>query len=332
MSGKLIWNIFSVVVLLAYGVWLYFFRGIGQETTAECQVNAIGDGFCSFTNSGYTPGSMCIKVSLTGNHNATVSSGIICSGRIWPDDTNQKQVSIIVPDGHCIGSAGLELENICRMEISSIDEDNKEISTKPADTEKTTSISENSEISQLTDEEREETAITDSSSIESAETTEMPSSEITPQFIDYPAEQIYSGPNQPLIMDAFGKEYRTRLTEAITHGKPNFGGRYLVTRWGCGSGGCNEGAVIDATTGQAYPFPVMLSSVTPLKPEFENEDGQELIFELNSRLMIFAGNLYGQAQGEANDTVQFYEFKDGNFILIKSMPYNRLDKTQQYIP
>lgn len=328
MSGKVIWNSFRVIVLILFCAWLYFFSGIGEETTAECQVNATGDGFCNFTNSGFTPGSMCVKVSLTGNRNATVSSGIICSGRIWPDDTNQKSVSIIVPDGHCIGTIGLELENICRLDISTLDEADQEISPKSADTENPERFSDESKTSQFTDAEREETMTTIPSAIESDETIEMPSSEITPKFIDYSAEQIYSGPNQPLIMDTFGKEYKTRLNEAINYGTPNFGGRYLVTKWGCGSGGCNEGAIIDATTGQAYPFPVMISSVTPLKPEFENEDGQELIFELNSRLMIFAGNLYSQAQGEANDTVQFYEFKNGNFILIKSMPYNRLDRTQ----
>jgi hypothetical protein len=45
-------------------------------------------------------------------------------------------------------------------------------------------------------------------------------------------------------------------------------------------------------------------------------------------LMIFAGNLDGAAQGDGNDTVEFYEFKDDKFIFIKSMPYGHQDNTQ----
>jgi hypothetical protein len=150
----------------------------------------------------------------------------------------------------------------------------------------------------------------------------------TPQFADHSIDQIYTGKNHPLIMDSFGKEYRTRLRNAIAYEKPSFAGHYIVTRWSCGTGGCNTGAIIDAITGQAYPFPVAISSVYPLKPEFENENGQEHIYKMNSRLMIFAGNIYGSAQGDGNDTVEFYEFKDGKFIFIKSIPYGKQDKTQ----
>lgn len=129
-------------------------------------------------------------------------------------------------------------------------------------------------------------------------------------------------------MDSFGKEYKTRLREAIAHEKPSFAGHYIVARWGCGSSGCNTGAIIDAITGQAYPFPVAISSVYPLKAEFEDERGQELIYKIDSRLMIFAGNIEGTAQGDGDDKVEFYEFKGGKFVFIKSMPYGRQDKTQ----
>jgi len=35
--------------------------------------------------------------------------------------------------------------------------------------------------------------------------------------------------------------------------------------------------------------------------------------------MIFAGNL----DETKEDTIAFYEFKDGKFVLLKSMPYGR---------
>ena len=127
-------------------------------------------------------------------------------------------------------------------------------------------------------------------------------------------------------MDSFGKSFRTRLRDAIEHEKPDFAGHFIVVKWGCGSGGCNSGAVIDAKTGKAYVFPVALSSVFPLRPEFEKEDGQEHLYKLNSRLMVFAGNLEGAKQGDGDDTVEFYEFKNDKFVFIRSIPYNHKGK------
>ena len=147
-----------------------------------------------------------------------------------------------------------------------------------------------------------------------------------PQFNNYPVEEIYTGKNHPLVMDSFGKSFRTRLRDAIEHEKPDFAGHFIVVKWGCGSGGCNSGAVIDAKTGKAYVFPVALSSVFPLKPEFEKEDGQEHLYKLNSRLMVFAGNLEGAKQGDGDDTVEFYEFKNDKFVFIRSIPYNHKGK------
>jgi hypothetical protein len=119
-----------------------------------------------------------------------------------------------------------------------------------------------------------------------------------------------------------------RLKDAIKHEKPSFAGHYLVTSWGCGTGGCNTGAIIDAITGKAYLLPVALASVYPLKKEFENESGQEHIYKLNSRLMIFAGNIdTSQAEG-GDDLIEFYEFKDDKFNFIKSMPYGKKDISQ----
>lgn len=144
----------------------------------------------------------------------------------------------------------------------------------------------------------------------------------TPQFNDYAVTEVYSGKNHSLVMDSFAKNFKTRLKEAIKNGKPTFAGHYIVTGWGCG-GGCSTGAIIDAITGRAYAFPVALMSVFPLKPEFEQENGQEHLYKLNSRLMVFAGNLEESGEGHGSDTIEFYEFKNDRFIFLKSMPYGR---------
>ena len=147
----------------------------------------------------------------------------------------------------------------------------------------------------------------------------------TPQFKDYPAEAPYTGPRHELVIDGeFAKTFRTRLRNALASDKLDFAGRYVVVRWGCGSGGCNMGAVVDASTGRATPFPMVLSGVWPLKPEFDEEPGQELIYKSSSRLMVFAGDLGVESpDGGKADTVSFYELADGKFRHLKSVPYGR---------
>jgi hypothetical protein len=145
-----------------------------------------------------------------------------------------------------------------------------------------------------------------------------------PKFEDYPAGETYSGNNSSLILDSFGTQYRTRLESALKNGKPTFAGKYIVTGWGCGTGGCNTGAIIDAKTGQAYPFPVNISSVNQYDSEGVITAGfQDHQYQLNSRLMIFSGNLEGTDNTDGNDVIEFYEFKDGKFVFIKSMPYGK---------
>lgn len=148
----------------------------------------------------------------------------------------------------------------------------------------------------------------------------------TPQFKDYPASSPYRGKNHPLVMDKFGKQFRTRLRYAIKHGKPTFAGHYIVTGWGCGTSGCNTGAIIDAKTGKAYPFPVAIASVFPLKAQYIGEAGQEQIYKLNSRLMIFAGELE-TINGNGHDVVEFYEFDGTQFNYLATKPYGRRKET-----
>ncbi len=142
------------------------------------------------------------------------------------------------------------------------------------------------------------------------------------RFRDYKAPAAYNGKHHALVMNEFGRMFRTRLRDALNNSKPSFAGQYIVTGWGCGSS-CYTGAVINAKTGVATPFPVTLSSVFPLKPEFKNEDGQEHIYRLDSRLMIFAGHLGGAAGSDGSDSIEFYEFKDDKFIFIEARPYGR---------
>ena len=144
----------------------------------------------------------------------------------------------------------------------------------------------------------------------------------TLRFSHYPVSRTYKGKNHALVMSDFAKTFRTRLRRAIQTQKPSFAGHYIVTTWGCGSSGCNTGAVINAKTGVATPLPVALASVFPLKPAYKHEDGQEHIYRVDSRLMIFAGNLSSD-NSAGNDMVEFYEFQNGKFIFLEAKPYGR---------
>ena len=144
---------------------------------------------------------------------------------------------------------------------------------------------------------------------------------VTPKFEDYPAGARHRGPNHPLVLDGeFSRSYRTRLRKAIALRKPEFAGRYIVARWGCGGSGCSIGAVIDASTGRAIPLPGPVMSVHPLKPQYAHEDGQELIYHLSSRLMVRAGDMDRE---DGKDVIEFHELRNGEFRLVKTSPYGR---------
>jgi hypothetical protein len=72
-------------------------------------------------------------------------------------------------------------------------------------------------------------------------------------FEEFP---VYRGP--PQMPDFQGRDrqfrdFRTRLRNGIREG-PNFGGRYKVIQFGCGTG-CSVVLVADVSTGQVYSFP-----------------------------------------------------------------------------
>src|SRR6185369_11667024 len=72
-----------------------------------------------------------------------------------------------------------------------------------------------------------------------------------PRFEDYPARNMYKGPNARLVLTRADMTFKTRLRVAARERKTNFAGHYIVTTWGCGSA-CVDGAVIDAKTGKVY--------------------------------------------------------------------------------
>jgi hypothetical protein len=166
---------------------------------------------------------------------------------------------------------------------------------------------------------------------------------LVPKFSDYPSGPLYNGPVHALVPDESGKEYRTNLSSVLDyyakdlrdHGRITqtqgiVAGHYAIASWGCGSGGCNTGALVDLGTGQAYSFPFAITGISSLKPEYKDSNGearpgQDQDFETrpNSRLMVVAGNL--DDNGEKDDTVEFIEFTGSGFRTILSRPWGHED-------
>ncbi len=111
-----------------------------------------------------------------------------------------------------------------------------------------------------------------------------PASRSTPQFGHYPAGYWHQGLNADVDLSGPAWNYRTRLRRAAQL-KPNFGGKYIVVEWGCGTE-CVTGAIIDAPTGRVTFLPFNVCCSKSSDPNFS-----AIEFRIESRLLIFTGML-----------------------------------------
>lgn len=144
-------------------------------------------------------------------------------------------------------------------------------------------------------------------------------------FEKYPAK-VYTGKKAPLKLGDW-KMFKTRLKDAHADGKVGFGGNYIVSLWGCGTG-CLSGAMIDKRTGKIYGLPI--GEETPsdfgCSYEFDNPlENERVIFYPNSRLFI-SRNCESEQIGDSNQYIEKFSFlvnvwdeKTKKFKLIKTV-------------
>lgn len=127
-----------------------------------------------------------------------------------------------------------------------------------------------------------------------------------PRFADYPARESFSGKPAPARIDTpRARMFRTRLREDSAAG-PNFGGRYTVVYWGCGTG-CAQFAVVDARTGRVHFIPLEYADI----PDEETGPG----WRRDSRLLVLTRTAFGDHYGAFE--VWFYEMTPGGPRLLR---------------
>lgn len=160
----------SSFLLIAIGIfaaiWFIPSFEIGQNIETSCNVNGLGNGSCQFTNTGWTPGSQCIDVRLTNKTEDTVSSGPLCSGLIWPSDTIEKNLSIVIGN-NCNDHDSLlpDLNKACKMDIHDVD---------------STDVSESSDIAQASSNSQSATPVPNAASAANTNTSSASMSTATP--------------------------------------------------------------------------------------------------------------------------------------------------------
>mgnify|MGYP003589893467 CR=1 FL=1 len=133
------------------------------------------------------------------------------------------------------------------------------------------------------------------------------SNDISPKFDNYLTE-IYNGPRANInIVTPLDKKYVSRILQ--TKSQPiNFAGEYVLSMWGCGTGGCLMGVAVNARSGQVVELP---GTVCCWKGA-----GDNVIFKINSRLLVLAGLIGEDGQHGAH----YYQLNNGKFTYIKTIP------------
>jgi hypothetical protein len=143
-------------------------------------------------------------------------------------------------------------------------------------------------------------------------------SQKTPTFGKYPAK-VEKKTARAINFGSHPKArtFRTNLRNSLRNGKIDFAGKYIVARWGCGTG-CSQMALIDAKTGNVF-FPTILQGALTGMGSFG--DVEKVIHRAKSRLLILNG-FPGVADPDGDATEQkqgtrYYQWTGRDFKLLK---------------
>jgi len=136
-------------------------------------------------------------------------------------------------------------------------------------------------------------------------------------FNSYPS-QISSSKKATLNLKSNpnGSAYRTRIREQYRDGKIDFGGQYITTMWGAGTG-MTVGVMVDILTGKIYDLPLSEENAH----RGANHDGNNnILFKPNSNLFICYISTNNEIETLVDLKYSIYKWndKDKKFILQKT--------------
>ena len=138
----------------------------------------------------------------------------------------------------------------------------------------------------------------------------------SPQFSDYPVDNLYTGEIAAVQVPEEEKTFKEDL-EYSKFEKINFAGEYTVVTWGCGSG-CLMGAAVSHKTGKVHMLPDT-GYTSYGKTNWDNHE--PLTHKPNSNLIEIYAWRGGDVGQNDEGMVHYYSLdNDKGFEFIKSLP------------
>ncbi len=93
--------------------------GCGQaQISNDCRINGLGQGSCSFTNTGTGKGSLCVMPQMVRTDGQTLESSLICSGNLESSSTSVVQFFITGLISFCTNDeSGKTWTDYCELQI-----------------------------------------------------------------------------------------------------------------------------------------------------------------------------------------------------------------------
>lgn len=127
-------------------------------------------------------------------------------------------------------------------------------------------------------------------------------------FQSYPAAPA-AGKKAPLSLasNALGKVYPTAIRQQYANGKVDFGGHYVTTIWGAGTGQ-TLGAMVDVKTGSIYELPLTEDNSNR---GVYHDNNHNIFFKPTSRLFVcYASTANPTDEKKVNLTYYFYQWNE----------------------
>lgn len=100
----------GTLVVLSFLVVNTFWLGVGASIEPSCSVRGFGSASCFFTNRGFVPATRCVRLAMTNDQGAKMTSERMCTGVLWPQTSTNVEVQHAFRDSpvdHCEAGRGL---------------------------------------------------------------------------------------------------------------------------------------------------------------------------------------------------------------------------------